>query len=172
MARTLQSKALRRTVESAARRSIAVAARSTSAANVIEYSCMRARSASTRKSGRISGQGFRSGCVDFLPRLAHATREDRARHAAVRITPSRPQFPYQNERTGGRTFRAAEVVEIAPESRGSYSFLGADAGPQSAKSPLFSCNSSGTGSALDRRKWREAGGAEQAIHAWKAGVMR
>ena len=90
IARTLQSKALRRTVESAARRSIAVAARSTSAANVIEYSCMRIRSASTRKSGRISSQGVRSGCVGFLARPAHPTREDRARHAAMRIN-ARPR---------------------------------------------------------------------------------
>jgi hypothetical protein len=83
MARTLQSKALRRTVESTARRSIAVAARSTSAANVVEYSCMSKRSVSMRTSGRISGQGFRSSRVACLPRLAHATREDRIRHAAA-----------------------------------------------------------------------------------------
>src|SRR5688572_27495486 len=93
IARTFQSKALRRTVESAARCSIAEAASSTSAANVIEYSCMRCRSASTRKSDRISGQGFKSGCVDFLPMLAHATREDRARHAAVRIKLPRHRGP-------------------------------------------------------------------------------
>ena len=46
---------------------------------------MRTRSVSTRKSGRISGQGFRSGCVDFFVRLAHATRENSARQTAVRI---------------------------------------------------------------------------------------
>jgi hypothetical protein len=37
------------------------------------------------ESDRISGQGSRSGRVGFLPRPAHATREDRARHAAVRL---------------------------------------------------------------------------------------
>jgi hypothetical protein len=42
---------------------------------------MRTRNVSARTSDRISGHGFRLGCVDFLPRLAHATREDRARHA-------------------------------------------------------------------------------------------
>src|SRR6476620_9431089 len=96
IARTLQSKALRRTVESAARRSIAVAVRSTSAAKVIEYSYMRTRNVSARTSDRISGHGFRLGCVDFLPRLAHATREDRARHAAVIV-----QLPHH---------RAAELL--------------------------------------------------------------
>ena len=85
IARTRQSKALRWTVESAARRSIAVEAKSTCAANVIEYSTMRVRSVSTRKSGRICGQGPRSGCVGFLARLAHPTRQDRARQTAIRI---------------------------------------------------------------------------------------
>jgi hypothetical protein len=81
-----RARALRRTFASAARRSIEVAARSTSAANVIEYSYMRARNDSTRTSGRISGQGLISGCVDCFPRLAHATREDSAaRHAPARI---------------------------------------------------------------------------------------
>ena len=89
MARTLHCKALRRTVESAACRSIVMAARSTFAANVIEYSCMRIRSVSMRTSGRISGQGVRSGRVAFLSRLAHATREARARQMAVRINATR-----------------------------------------------------------------------------------
>ena len=46
---------------------------------------MRTRKDSTRKSGRISGQGVRSGRVDFLLRLAHDTRENRARHAPAHI---------------------------------------------------------------------------------------
>src|SRR5580765_6173850 len=64
---------------------MAVAARSTSAASVIAYSVMRTRSASFRKSGRISGQGSRLGCVDFLLTLAHAARKNRARHTVVRM---------------------------------------------------------------------------------------
>ena len=54
---------------------------------------MRNRSASTRTSGRISGQGFRSGRVGCLPSPAHATREDRVRHAADRITLPRHRDP-------------------------------------------------------------------------------
>ena len=50
---------------------------------------MRTRSVSTLKSGRISGQGFRSGSVAFFVRLAHATRENSARQTAVRISATR-----------------------------------------------------------------------------------
>jgi hypothetical protein len=94
IARTLQSKALRLTIESAARRSIAVAARSTSAANVIEYSYMRARSVSTRTSGRISGQELQIGLRRFLTQAGacHEAGQGEAcgraheRHTTARLT--------------------------------------------------------------------------------------
>ena len=50
---------------------------------------MRIRSVSIRTSGRISGQGVRSGRVAFLSRLAHAAMEARARHMVVRINAAR-----------------------------------------------------------------------------------
>src|SRR4030095_14520936 len=89
MARIRQSKALRRTVESVVRCSIELAVRSTSAANVIEYSYRRARRVSTRKSDRISGQGLMSACSGLLSTLVQATTEQRARPTAVRINNTR-----------------------------------------------------------------------------------
>ena len=65
---------------------MAVPARSTSAAKVIEYSYMRARRFSMRTSDRISGQGARLACGAFLVRLAHPARQIRTRHATVRIS--------------------------------------------------------------------------------------
>jgi len=52
---------------------------------VIAYSAIRTRSVSIRKSGRISGQGSRLGCVDLLLTVAQATWKHSARHTAVRL---------------------------------------------------------------------------------------
>jgi hypothetical protein len=93
IARTLRSTALRRGVEPAAWRSIAVEAKSSSPANAIEYSCMRMRKVSTRKSGMILDQGLRSGAVDLLVTSAHATKEGRAWRAALRIKATAVQLP-------------------------------------------------------------------------------
>ncbi len=108
-----QSKALRRTVGSVVRRSIDAAAMSTSAANVIAYSVMRTRSASTRKSGRSSGQGSRLGCVDFLLTVAHATRKNRARHTTVLLIRGilvavGPMWPRSRDVVGVPTPRTSE----------------------------------------------------------------
>ena len=66
---------------------------------------MRTRNVSTRKSGRISGQGFTSGPVAFLVRLAHAARENRVmRQAVMRIKPAR--------RAKSRCRSAAVIVHV------------------------------------------------------------
>ena len=81
---------------------------------------MRIRNVSARRSGRISGHGFKSGAVAFLFNPAHATREDRARHAAVRISATRRPGcarPASDRVRTASTVTAAGILHVGRSAR-------------------------------------------------------